>query len=49
MGLEFSYGKIDLGRGEVLSLPSLRASTELSLSAEAPVIDSPDDVDNFLE
>lgn len=48
VGLDFTCRKIDVGRGELLSLPALRASTELSISADSPVIDSADDVDNFV-
>lgn len=48
-GLDFGCGEVDPGRGELLSLPALKACTELYLSADSPVIDNVDDVENFVD
>lgn len=49
VGLNFSCGEINVDRGELLTLPSMRASTDLFLSADSPVIDSDDGVENFVD
>ncbi|KAH7700985.1 hypothetical protein AAVH_20864 [Aphelenchoides avenae] len=49
VGLDFGCGEVDLGRGELLSLPAMRASTQLVLDADAPVVDNADDLENFID